>query len=200
MECGDLDTGTHSRKTALCAKSPARPFTSDCNRRSVATQNTYHHYGHMRWILLIVLLPLPVLAESWKGYAYVVDGDTISINQTRLRLTDMDAFESAQNCEKGGQEYACGFEAMLALINLIRDREVRCEGDRRDRYHRPLVRCLVGNVDLGRQMVRSGWALAEFGEEYREDEALARYTRAGAWAGTFDRPKEWRRGHTHIRR
>lgn len=147
----------------------------------------------MRWLILLLLIPFPALAETWSGSAHVVDGDTIYVDQTRLRLLSMDAFESAQTCTRDGHQYACGEEATRALINLIGQRPVRCEGSQRDRYHRPLVHCWVGTVDLGREMVRSGWAVAEFGDEYCRDEESAQVARLGAWAGTFQRPKEWRK-------
>jgi endonuclease YncB( thermonuclease family) len=56
-----------------------------------------------------------------------------------------------------------GLEATAVLTSLVRGRELRCEGDKRDRYHRPLVRCWIGDLDVGRAMVRQGWAVAEFG-------------------------------------
>ena len=62
----------------------------------------------MRWLLLLILLPLLALAETWTGPTYVVDGDTIYVRQTRLRPLDMAAFESAQNCVRDGKDYACG--------------------------------------------------------------------------------------------
>jgi endonuclease YncB( thermonuclease family) len=146
----------------------------------------------MRWLLLLAFLPFPALAETRTGSAYVIDGDTIAIDKARLRLLNMDAFEAAQNCQKSGKSYSCEFEATLALADMVRGKQVRCEGDKRDRYGRPLVHCWIGPVDLGRQMVRLGWALAEFGDEYREDEALAQSIKIGAWDGSFQRPKEWR--------
>jgi hypothetical protein len=33
-------------------------------------------------------------------------------------------------------------------------------------YHRPLVRCWVGDLDVGRAMVRQDWAIAEVGLDY----------------------------------
>lgn len=149
----------------------------------------------MRWLSLLLLLPLPALAQTYTGRPHVVDGDTVIIDQTRLRLLSMDAFESAQTCTRNGAQYPCGEESTRALIRLIDQREVRCEGDRRDRYGRPLVVCRVGDLDLGREMVRLGWAVAEFGTEYRTDEETAQKARAGAWAGAFDRPKGWRKLH-----
>jgi endonuclease YncB( thermonuclease family) len=78
---------------------------------------------------------------------------------------------------------------------LYGQREVRCEGSQKDRYGRPLVRCWIGDLDLGREMVRLGWAVAEYGTEYRTDEEAAQKARVGAWTGTFDRPKDWRRSN-----
>ena len=148
----------------------------------------------MRWLpILLLLLPIPALAETWTGTAHVVDGDTIYVDQTRLRLLSMDAFESAQTCSRDGQEYNCGTEATRALIGLIGDRPVSCTGDKRDRYRRPLVHCWIGDLDLGREMVRLGWAVSEYGTEYRADQESAQAARSGAWAGTFTRAQEWRK-------
>lgn len=82
--------------------------------------------------------------------------------------------------------------AAAALTSLVRGQELRCEGDKRDRYHRPLVRCWIGNLDVGREMVRQGWAVAEFGHDYDPNEQHARDATVGAWSGSFDRPKDWR--------
>lgn len=124
-----------------------------------------------------------------------MDGDTIIIDQTRLRLISIDAFETGQTCTRNGGTYACGEESTRTLIRLIAQRPVACEGTQRDRYKRPLVRCTVGGVDLGREMVRSGWAVAEFSPEYLRDEEIARVGRYGAWAGSFERPSVWRKEH-----
>ncbi len=147
----------------------------------------------MRWLFLLLLIPCPALAQTWTGTAHVVDGDTIYVDQTRLRLLSMDAFESAQTCERDGREYQCGIEATRALIGLTRGRPVTCAGNQTDRYKRPLVVCRIGDLDLGREMVRLGWAMSEYGTEYRADQDHAQKARAGAWAGTFTRPQEWRR-------
>lgn len=56
-----------------------------------------------------------------------------------------------------GQLYQVGFEATLALEDLIERRPITCEGSRRDQSRRPLVHCRIGNLDLGRAMVREGW-------------------------------------------
>ena len=102
---------------------------------------------------------------------------TLYVDQTKLRLLSMDAFEQSQTCSRDNQEYLCGAEATRAL----------------NRYKRPLVHCWIGDIDLGREMVREGWALAEYGSEYRTDQESAQAVRSGAWAGTFTCPLEWRK-------
>ena len=146
----------------------------------------------VRWLSLMFLIPSVAAAETWDGSAHVVDGDTIYVDQVRLRLISIDAFETDQTCMRGGQQYPCGTESTRALLGLIGQRPVHCEGSQRDRYGRPLVRCTVGGGDLGRAMVRLGWAVAEFGTEYKRDEEEASVARSGAWMGSFQRPREWR--------
>lgn len=51
-----------------------------------------------------------------------------------------------------------GSRGRPALTALLRGQELRCEGHKRDRYY-PLVRCWIGDVDVGRDMVRQGWAV-----------------------------------------
>lgn len=147
----------------------------------------------MHWaLLLIAFLPFPALAEEWSGIPRVINGDSIVIAGQQIRPQNIDAFETEQTCIRDGQEYRCGIDATFALIGLIRDREVTCEGQIRDRYGRVLSKCRIGGLDLGSAMVRAGWAVAECRAEYRPDQDYAHQARLGAWAGTFERSKEWR--------
>lgn len=149
----------------------------------------------MRWSLLLFLIPLPALAETWIGVPRVIDGDSLVIAGQELRLLNIDAFEREQLCTRDGHEYRCGVDPTFALIGLIPEREVTCEGRIRDRFGRVLVRCRIGDLDLGSAMVRSGWALAEWRAEYRPDQRYAQQARLGAWAGSFERPKDWRKAN-----
>lgn len=148
----------------------------------------------MKWIgLLLVLVASPALAETWQGAPSIRDGDTIIVAGQRLRLKSMDAFEAAQTCQRDDREYPCGEEATEALVAIINGRSVTCDGRIRDQIGRVLVKCDVDGEDLGAAMVRSGWAVAEWHKDYRRDEAYARSIGAGAWAGSFVRPREWRK-------
>ncbi len=62
----------------------------------------------MRWLILFLLLPSLAFAETWSGHPRIVDGDTIALEQGRVRLLNIDAFETSQNCLRDGTEYGCG--------------------------------------------------------------------------------------------
>ena len=126
----------------------------------------------------------------------VIDGDTLEWRGERIRLMGFDAPEMKQSCERDGTTWPCGKEARRALVEWIGDRDVDCEGDERDRYGRLLARCSVGGQDIGEWMVSRGLAVAyyRFSYEYERAEHRAKSTKAGMWAGEFQKPWDWRRG------
>ncbi len=128
-----------------------------------------------------------------QGAATVNDGDTITLGQERIRLRGIDAPEYTQTCRRDGADYACGRMARQALVGLIGGRAVSCTGWQRDRYGRLLGECRAGDVDLNSALVAAGWAVAYGG--YEAEERQARAAKLGVWAGSFDRPQDWRRGH-----
>lgn len=127
------------------------------------------------------------------GPASVSDGDGLRLNGQRIRLQGVDAFELHQTCEVG----PCGQTAKDALERLIAGRTVACEPVDTDRYGRTIAYCQADGVDLGEQMVLQGHALAfrRYSTEYVDEEDQARASRAGAWAGRFDNPADWRRAN-----
>lgn len=127
------------------------------------------------------------------GPATASDGDGLRLNGERIRLQGVDAFELHQTCGTG----PCGRAARDALDRLIAGRHVACEPVDADRYDRTVAYCFVDGVDLGEQMVLQGHALAfrRYSSEYVDEEATARRNRAGAWAGTFENPADWRRAN-----
>src|SRR5262245_27291975 len=59
-------------------------------------------------------------AQLLVGIASVIDGDTIEIHGTRIRLNGIDAPESAQLCLDGaGRKYRCGQRSSLALADFL---------------------------------------------------------------------------------
>ncbi|TCM57345.1 endonuclease YncB(thermonuclease family) [Rhizobium sp. PP-F2F-G48] len=132
-------------------------------------------------------------ATTLSGAPRVVDGDTLAIEGNRIRLLGIDAPERAQTCERDGETWDCGQEARRHLARLIGRSPVDCKGRADDRYGRRLAVCVTGRENINARMVADGFAVA-FGD-YTAEEADARTRQAGLWAGTFDRPREWRARH-----
>ena len=136
-----------------------------------------------------------------KGKATVVDGDTITINNTKIRFSGIDAPESyfyglTQYCEKpNGKIWACGKKATTALKKLIGKNDVECSDEGLDKYGRTLSICYANGVDLQSEMVRSGMAVAyiRYSTRYENEMIEAMTNRAGIWSGDFLDPEDWRR-------
>ncbi|SFT78957.1 Endonuclease YncB, thermonuclease family [Mesorhizobium sp. YR577] len=144
-------------------------------------------------IVLIVARLDRVETRQTTGAAIVNDGDSITLGAERIRLRGIDAPEYTQTCQKDGADYPCGRRAREALARLVAGKSVSCSGWERDRYNRLLGVCTAGGVDLNRAQVEQGWAVA-YGD-YDDLEQAARQKGLGIWAGTFERPREWRDTH-----
>lgn len=136
--------------------------------------------------------------ESISGYAKVVDGDSLEIGQTRIRLHAIDAFEGRQTCRRDCAEWNCGAEAAALLRRLVGSGEITCEQTDIDSYDRTVAICRKADVDLGAEMVRAGYALAyrQYGNDYVDEEEEARAARRGGWSGQFVAPWDERHGAT----
>jgi Micrococcal nuclease (thermonuclease) homologs len=123
-----------------------------------------------------------------------IDGDTIDLNGKRVRLHGIDAPEKGQPCSRNGVAYDCGLAATDQLQFILSGERLQCEKKSSDRWGREIAICRVGATDIGRQMVRQGWAVAyrEYSTDYVEDELFARDNSLGMWAKEFVIPKDWR--------
>jgi endonuclease YncB( thermonuclease family) len=162
----------------------------------------------------------PASASVIHGYPRIVDGDTLAFGTTRVRLFGMDAFEQRQRCRRPIHNtapdaaplkfdtYRCGLQATEHLRALIGARPVTCVPRGRDPFQRIVAICSVEEasgetLDLGRAMVRDGWAVAfrKFSTMYVPDEEEARREHHGVWAASqetndetllFEWPWQWR--------
>ena len=138
------------------------------------------------------------------GAGRVFNGDTIRIDGRTFRLWGIDAPELIQACQLDGRNYGCGREAAAYLRTLLAPErgsaadapppQVVCEPRAADQFGRPAAVCRLGDMDLGAEMVRAGWALAfaPHGTDYAPLEAEARAALRGLWAGSFEAPWDWR--------
>ncbi len=108
--------------------------------------------------------------EAMNGTVYVIDGDTVIMDKTHIRLKGMDAPEMEQQCERAGRNYDCGREARNILRAKIGKSAIRCDKEGRDQYMRELSRCYLGETELNRWMVEQGWAVS-YGD-YQHEEAM----------------------------
>lgn len=135
------------------------------------------------------------LTAPIEGLARVLDGDTIQIGMTRIRLYGIDAFEGEQQCKTSEDNvYGCGGRATRALEEKIADQAVSCAQRGTDAYGRTLAVCRVNSLDLSSYMARSGHALAyvKYALDYVSDEATAKEIKAGAHGGSFEAPSAYR--------
>jgi endonuclease YncB( thermonuclease family) len=128
---------------------------------------------------------------------HVKDGDSLVLlsagERIETRIAEIDAPEI-------GQPY--GRKAKRALLRHVEGQEVRLEVVDHDRYDRTVGRLLVGDTDVGRELVREGaaWVSRRYGRDRRlyELESEARRARRGLWAlSEAERtpPWEWRDAH-----
>jgi endonuclease YncB( thermonuclease family) len=129
------------------------------------------------------------------GIPRIVDGDTVEIGATKIRLVGIDAPETDQLCiDKNGGRWPCGVTARDELIRHVGSQPWSCLVTGKDRYGRALARCESGGEDIEKWMVRNGWALSfvRYSHVYDKEEGEARAGKAGLWAGAFIAPWDWR--------
>ncbi|MGE5267075.1 MAG: thermonuclease family protein [Deltaproteobacteria bacterium] len=149
-------------------------------------------------ILLLVALSTADMgaAEHLSGKPRIIDGDTIEVSGTRIRLEGIDAPERGQECsDRLQQPYDCGAAAVRTLVDLTKGQTVNCEATGEDRYGRALAICrLPSGLDLNAELVRLGRVVAfrRYSDRYIVEEDEARRAGAGLSAGTFEHPGCWR--------
>ena len=133
------------------------------------------------------------------GEARVIDADTLTIGDERIRLVGIDAPESQQLClDAAGECYPCGQVATAALREKVgSDNTVSCYLGDRDIYGRALGICFgPDGTDLNGWLVANGRAVAYryYSSRYIPQEVMVSAAQRGIWAGQFVVPSRWRRG------
>lgn len=134
-------------------------------------------------------------AEDARGTAVVVDGDTLRIGGTTVRLFGIDAPESGQSCATaGGKTVKCGELASERLRELTTSKDVTCSGAERDQYGRLLGYCEAGGIKINATLVREGfaWAFVRYSTVFEGEERQARAKKVGVFAATNEAPWDYR--------
>lgn len=172
----------------------------------------FHRWRRVGWftdfvvamgVLFILAVVSGVLDLNWRnapdqrGFGVAIDGDSIRLGGDQIRLEGIDAPEHAQACrDAAGRSYDCGRVSRRFLSGLLAKRELRCLVSGQDRYKRSLARCFAGDEEINATLVRMGHAIA-FGR-YESEEDEAKSSKRGIWAGSFERPADYRRAHPHV--
>ena len=134
----------------------------------------------------------PSLAADLIGQASIIDGDTLEIHGTRIRLWGIDAPESSQLCrDDDSNQYRCGAKAANELDAFIAGRPVDCSPVSQDQYGRTVAVCSIAGDDVAEWLVRNGLALdwptyskGKYGGAQRDAEHAGR----GIWSGSYVAP------------
>ncbi|SDE86023.1 nuclease homologue [Celeribacter baekdonensis] len=132
----------HAKKEVRrAARHALKPSTPPNRSKPVSPANAFNEKASRE------ALEKPVL----RGSAYVVDGDTIVIQKTQIRLFGVDAPE---------MNHPYGKKAKWALVRLCKGQSIRAEVTDVDSHGRTVARCyLPDGRDLSAEMVKQGLAI-----------------------------------------
>jgi endonuclease YncB( thermonuclease family) len=149
-----------------------------------------------RWCAIIGAFVLAcangTLADDLTGQASIIDGDTLEIHGTRIRLWGIDAPESSQLCRgEDSLQYRCGAKAANGLDAFIAGRPVTCIPLSLDQYRRAVAVCSIDGVDLAEWLVSNGLALdwPQYSKgRYDKAQRDAEHAGRGMWQGSYVEP------------
>ena len=154
----------------------------------------------IHYLGLFLFSCLTVISSQLFAEIRVVDGDTIVLDQRKVRLFGIDAPEMFQLCiDSREKRYLCGKRATQELIQLIantRSNNIECVYNGSDKYGRLLGDCWTDGIYVNSWMVENGWAMAyrQYSKKFVKEEMEAREKKLGIWVGAFVEPWKWRRG------
>ena len=138
--------------------------------------------NQMRFLIILLLLPLAALADITGTVVGVADGDTISVldsskGLTKVRLHQIDGPEKKQDF---------GQRSKQSLSELVYGKQVRIELADTDKYGRTVGKVWVNGKDANLEQVGCGmaWVYTQYANdpEYFAAERLAKGSRTGLWS------------------
>lgn len=145
--------------------------------------------------VLTVAMAIGLATAAAAADVRVVDGDTIEIDGTTVRLYGIDAPEAGQRCARRGRgAWPCGRDAIAAVVRLVAAGDVLCDYRGRDDYDRLLAVCTAGVVEINRALVDDGlaWSFRRYSDRYNDAEDAARERGTGVWRSATEAPWEYR--------
>ena len=136
------------------------------------------------------------------GKPKIIDGDTLKINNKKIRFSGIDAPESyffgkKQLCILNNIEILCGKLSKEKLIEKIGNQVVDCKIEKnKDQYSRLIGECFLKNTSLSVFMVKNGYAFdypKYSNGKFRKYQIYAKNLSLGLWQMQFEYPWIWRK-------
>ncbi|AVL54612.1 thermonuclease family protein [Roseobacter denitrificans] len=135
------------------------------------------------------------------GVIRVIDGDTLDVGGTRVRLHGIDAPEADQTCTTtGGEIWRCGAWVSQTVTARFGGKTARCVSIDTDRYGRMVARCNVDGQDIAANLVTEGLAFSyrRYSDAYTGMERAAASRGAGLHSSRFQSPAEFRKSRSNA--
>ena len=155
-------------------------------------------------LLAAALLPSPpseAAQAEITGIARVIDGDTLDLGDTRIRLFGIDAVERDQICRHPTRgDWPCGAEVAQEVAFWLNGERLTCTPEDRDRYGRVVATCYLRDADVGAVLVEAGLAFAysKYSPRYEALQARALAAGRGLWTSVVVRPERHRQGEDPV--
>ena len=136
------------------------------------------------------------------GKPAITDGDTVKINNKKIRFSGIDAPESfffgkKQSCILNNVEILCGKLSKDKLIEKIGNQIVNCKIEKnKDQYSRLIGECFLKNESLSVFMVKNGYAFdypKYSNGKFKKYQVFAKKFSLGLWQMQFEYPWIWRK-------
>ena len=142
--------------------------------------------------LRILVLASAILATATAAHAQgktlagrvtVVDGETLAIAGTSVRLAGIAQSADDHVCERTDDErWKCGSRALNALDEFLEESIVSCTLKDKDEQGRLVATCFAGGTDIALWLIRGGLATAvPANSRYAKAEGEARAAKRGMW-------------------
>lgn len=141
--------------------------------------------------------------ETYSGKAFIIDGDTLKINDTKIRLVGVDAPEISQKCKAHGHIENCGEIVKLRLVQATSNEITTCYSHGKDYFGRVLGECYVEDININKWLLREGLAVYYYNKDFKSYkilETLAKQDKVGLWDSEFQNPKDYRKQQKKNRR
>ena len=112
-------------------------------------QNFFQKFHILSYFGLFSINYVKANPITLEGVASAIDGDTIIINNYKIRLNGVSAPELN---EEGGNE------AKQAMQKILENKTIKCSLSGRKSYERYIGVCWIGAVDVGALLVLQGFA------------------------------------------